>query len=446
MLFRVPGLIIVICFLAYDAAWPAQVLWQFDATNRVESSPAVGADGTIYFGAGRSDLFAVRADGTLKWIFRTNEFSSTAGAALSPSIGDDGTVYAAFFRTFVGLRPDGALKWSFPATNASYLEGRGPALAADGSVIVAPAGELARVRPDGSLVWLSFHGNFQAAFPVISAGGVLYCGSYHNSILAYGGEGTRYWGAFNGYLWNFDPALSFDGSLYGSAFGLPYHGLLSLNAAGRTNWFFPCQGMPKGSPAVDAAGDIYFGTDAGGFFALHADGTLKWSNLLTAPFNCSPAIDRDGMIYVAHQGGIFYSFTPDGATNWSVTISGPVNSSPVIADDGTIYIGSGNGLVAIAGAAPPASSAWPMYRHDGRHTARLSGPAPEPPLLSIDRTCVRQRLQVRLDGESGRGYTVLTSSNLNQWIAYTNLLAPTATHLFEIGAFAEKQFLRTAAH
>jgi len=55
---------------------------------RVDSSPAVGADDTIYVGSADNNLYAVKPDGTEKWKFLTGHrmFSS-------PAVGKDGTIY-----------------------------------------------------------------------------------------------------------------------------------------------------------------------------------------------------------------------------------------------------------------------------------------------------------------------------------------------------------------
>jgi len=56
--------------------------------GKVGSSPAIGADGTIYVGSWDGKLYAVNPDGTEKWVFTTlNQIQS------SPAIADDGTIY-----------------------------------------------------------------------------------------------------------------------------------------------------------------------------------------------------------------------------------------------------------------------------------------------------------------------------------------------------------------
>jgi sugar lactone lactonase YvrE len=52
------------------------------------SSPALGADGTIYVGSGVWKLSALKPDGTQKWVFPTGGLVFS-----SPAIGADGTIY-----------------------------------------------------------------------------------------------------------------------------------------------------------------------------------------------------------------------------------------------------------------------------------------------------------------------------------------------------------------
>ena len=63
--------------------------WDFDTGDDVYSSPAIGADGTVYVGSCDKKLYAIKADGTKKW-----EFATDAG---SPAIGADGTIYVGSF-------------------------------------------------------------------------------------------------------------------------------------------------------------------------------------------------------------------------------------------------------------------------------------------------------------------------------------------------------------
>ena len=73
------------------------------------SSPAVGVDGTIYFGALDKNLYALTPDGRLKW-----SFPASGEITSSPAIGSDGKIY--FVSTdgwLYAVKPNGTQQWRF---------------------------------------------------------------------------------------------------------------------------------------------------------------------------------------------------------------------------------------------------------------------------------------------------------------------------------------------
>eukprot|EP01046_Picozoa_sp_COSAG06_P081803 COSAG06_NODE_28913_length_565_cov_1.886266_1_plen_103_part_10 len=70
--------------LAGRCAPPGALQWNYTTGSLVRSSPAVGADGTVYVGSDDGKLYALTAGGELKW-------SYTAGADVysSPAVGAD---------------------------------------------------------------------------------------------------------------------------------------------------------------------------------------------------------------------------------------------------------------------------------------------------------------------------------------------------------------------
>lgn len=88
--------------------------WAFETGTGVESSPAIGLDGTLYFGCFDSSLYAVRDNGTygeLLWKFKTDGVIDG-----SPSIDGDGIIYfGSRDSSLYALYPDGTLKWEFEA-------------------------------------------------------------------------------------------------------------------------------------------------------------------------------------------------------------------------------------------------------------------------------------------------------------------------------------------
>jgi outer membrane protein assembly factor BamB len=62
--------------------------WSFMISAPCDSSPAIGDDGTIYFGVWNGDFRAFSPDGSPKWVFRAGREIKS-----SPAIGRDGTLY-----------------------------------------------------------------------------------------------------------------------------------------------------------------------------------------------------------------------------------------------------------------------------------------------------------------------------------------------------------------
>ncbi|MBI2250314.1 MAG: PQQ-like beta-propeller repeat protein, partial [Brevundimonas diminuta] len=95
-------------------SWKAAVATPDAASNRspacdatggwITSSPAVGADGTVYVGSWNNNLYALNPDGSTKWSYPTG-----GSVESSPAIAADGTVYVGSNDgKLYALKPDGA--------------------------------------------------------------------------------------------------------------------------------------------------------------------------------------------------------------------------------------------------------------------------------------------------------------------------------------------------
>jgi outer membrane protein assembly factor BamB len=163
-----------------------------------DSSPAIGADGTIYFGTDpygasgqapvpvRTNFWAVHPAGTLKWVFETED-----GVESSPAIGSDGTIYFGSYDTWLYAVTDngaeGVLKWKFKTGGA--IEG-GPVVDGAGTIYVGSRDSmLYALHPDGSLKWAFPAGGEIAGSPTIDDRGFLYVGCLDGSLYAIGTEG-----------------------------------------------------------------------------------------------------------------------------------------------------------------------------------------------------------------------------------------------------------------
>src|SRR5579871_1358921 len=70
------------------AQQPGQKLWSFSAGQNIQSSPVIGTNGTVYFGADNGKLYALDPKGIEVW-----EFAAGANVISAPAIGADGTLY-----------------------------------------------------------------------------------------------------------------------------------------------------------------------------------------------------------------------------------------------------------------------------------------------------------------------------------------------------------------
>ena len=69
--------------------------WDWTFPCLIDSTPAVAANGSIYFSAPWRDLEADGQDGKQQWRLNTDNNTSAGNIVASPTIGNGGTIYAA---------------------------------------------------------------------------------------------------------------------------------------------------------------------------------------------------------------------------------------------------------------------------------------------------------------------------------------------------------------
>jgi len=141
------------------------------------------------------------------------------------------------------------------------------------------------------------------------------------------------------------PAVDAAGNLY---FGASYGRLVSLDPSFNERWVFgPGDSEPvMVSPALSPGGSaVYYGTQEGYFYAVEtATGTMDWVYNAGAEILSSPAVDPAGNVYFACYDGTVYSLTSAGGFRWSTSVSCSfLNSSPTLSHTGVLYIGSTEG-------------------------------------------------------------------------------------------------------
>jgi outer membrane protein assembly factor BamB/fibronectin type 3 domain-containing protein len=313
----------------YTGPGTNEVKWMYPTDNWVQSSPAIGADGTVYVGSDK--LYVVNSDGTLKWTYATGDYVRS-----SPAIGADGTIYVGCddFKLYA-INPDSSLKWTY--ITGDYVSSS-PAVDADGTVYLG-SDKLYAVNPDGTLKWSYITGNSVVSSPAIGTDGTVYVGSYDNKLYALHPNGTLKWSFTTGSYVRSSPAIGADGTVY---VGSGDHKLYAINSNGTSKWTYTTGNYVDSSPAIGADGVVYVGSQDNKYYAINPDGSLKWSKNMNNTVYTSPAIGANGTTYVV-AGDTFFAINPNGSTVWSYSPPGGGWSSPAIGANGTVYAGYQDG-------------------------------------------------------------------------------------------------------
>jgi outer membrane protein assembly factor BamB len=270
----------------------AQVVWTADlGAARVMASPTVGPDGTVYVANSSGQLFAVGADGSVKWTAQTGPTVKSA-----PALATDGTVYhATSDGKMYAISPQGQMKWSF-----DFGQHLGPT-------------PLVTAEPTG---------------PAGGGGGASGIGSGASPTV--GPDGTVYIGANNSNMY----AVAADGSM---------------------KWLFEAERELAGiwtTPVLSPdAATLYFGANKGGVYALNAaTGSRKWQFLVYGSIYASSVLDNSGVLYTATTIEQVYAVdSASGEQVWDYDAHNQVWTAPSIRPDGTLVIADRTGLIEVLG-------------------------------------------------------------------------------------------------
>jgi outer membrane protein assembly factor BamB len=173
--------------------------WSYKTSAPMTSSPSIDLNGTIYAGDWNGIVYALNPDGTLKWQWRDATHVGTVDS--SPAIGSDGTIYVAGGTAVVALSADGTVKWKYQTSVA--FAGSSPAIGTDGTIYVGSRdGGLYAIGADGTFKWAYPTRGGVDSSPAIGADGTIYVGSNYKS----GQDSYLYVLLPNGGLkWEFNP-------------------------------------------------------------------------------------------------------------------------------------------------------------------------------------------------------------------------------------------------
>ncbi len=149
------------------------VKWTYDSGVGISQSPAIGLDGTVYFG--NKGFHALNPDGSLKWTY-VNRCRQA-----SPAIGVDGTIYCGEIGKLTALNRDGSLKWTY----INDIWDSSPTIGPDGTIYFGSNdSSLYALNPNGSLRWIFPTQGSIGASPAIGKDGTVYVGNYSGEFFA----------------------------------------------------------------------------------------------------------------------------------------------------------------------------------------------------------------------------------------------------------------------
>ena len=355
-------------------------------------SVAVADDGTVFFGndgkstdpsRGDANIFAVK-DGAQVWSYLSGEVVRSA-----PTISADGTkVYFGDYNDsiFIFDAADGTIEKKIGIGGDSKYSSF--ALADDGTLYVGRNNDkLFAVDPiNGIVKWTYEASNDILSTPVIDAAGNVYFSVNNDSIRSFTPEGVQRWsssygGELNkGYIASCPAISETDGVLYfsGKVYPDDNSSLIAFNLSdGTVKWTVERAKTEQGGVAVDAEGNVYLGSEEDGLMiAYDKMGSELWRFKANGGILAVPAIDDAGNLYFGDDTGNFYMLDKNGNLLKNSELGTSIISSAAIGQDGKIYIlvntaeDKSKLFVLETGATGPANSDWPMFGNNAKRTSR----------------------------------------------------------------------------
>ena len=345
-----------------------ELLWSVNlAYTPSTAAPKVAPSGDIYIHS--DDLYAISPAGQIIW-------SKPSSDPKTVDVGADGTVYSGAGGTIFAYTPAGQLIWSFTEPPGGQGIMAGPTVGPDGNIYaVTDGGGLGALslNPAGNLIWnqpgyVNFDGTGMTPVPL--TGDRLYfaedvvpgCTEFSEGLNALDLDGNLLWCvSFSGIA---RPVASPNGDALVHDFGVLY----DFNPDGSLDWSFSFP-FPSGTligPSVAPDGTIYIFHNYQNLWSFTPSGTKRWQSdgLTGSNFPVVPTVSPDGSVIVF---GTVFSFgvngklvavnAADGSVLWQLPITGrsagaagPVAFS---ADGQTVYapiteIGGVNKLWAVS--------------------------------------------------------------------------------------------------
>lgn len=330
----------------------ATVRWRRDFPAAVTQGPAIGIDGSVLVAANDGKLRALDpATGATRWTFDGEGYLG-GDLSATPAVLRDGTIlWPGPNSSLYALDRAGTLLWS-EKFNGQVLS---PAVVGGGRVyLTTTRGGVAALDISAgrrAVVWKLSLGGTSYTSPTVAPDGTLYAASDRtlHAIVDQGSEATTIWTFTSRDILETGTAVAPDGTV---VLGTNADDQYAFNPDGTTRWRFP-KPLYSYSPPVIRDGLAYFGDHSGAVNVVDADTGEPRQRLAGLPTSVgygvgpwtSPLVDAAGSVYFGTEAGHIYGFTADGARLWDLDTGDIVASYPALTADGTLVIGDQGGTV-----------------------------------------------------------------------------------------------------
>jgi outer membrane protein assembly factor BamB len=258
--------------------------------RNVSCAPAIGADGTVYFGADKYATWSF-GDGGKRDYDMGDQVDS------SPVLDAQGNSYfASNSHRVMSFAPSGTMRWQYDALD---IVNSSIAIGPTGALYFGVRGQnrlIALRAADGGEIWRFDTGGDTQSSPVIANDGTIYIGTMNSNFHAVGPDGKVKWTfSVEGNIEiQMLPAIATDGTVYVA------HGtkVSAFSPVGARLWMYEMGANVRTSVVVDADGVLYVAGGSDRAVAIGPDGKELW-RVSVGDESWGLAIGRDGSIYYA---------------------------------------------------------------------------------------------------------------------------------------------------
>ncbi len=331
---------------AADGPTSGHVLWTRDLEGNITPGPAVGPGGSIYVATNSGVLYALDpTTGANEWTFNGGTaLGGETDLSTTPLVLPSGDIlWPGSRNTLFEVSPTGALLWSHrfstqplsPTLSGTraYVEQMGGTLSAFDITPATP-----------QLVWSLSVGTPSYGSPVVAPNGTIITTAGHQVIdVTDAGPKARV-------LWRYTTAAPIEVSASVGADGTVVvstndRDVYALESDGALKWKSE-RGSESYSSSSISGSLAYYGDNSGTLHVVREkSGTPVVTDKGTKGIWAAQAVDAKGDVYFGTQGKQIYGFGPHGTKLFDIAASGPIDSYPALTANGDLIIGDEAGTL-----------------------------------------------------------------------------------------------------